>query len=341
MTSSTAHAPHRVLYYTLDGDTSRACEILRARGHADEVELVGAAHEPFCSPTPEQLAGCEAVIGEFMPVIKGAVDDFAAAGVRLVASMSIGVNHMDVAGLAARGVLVSNCPGYCAKDVATHAVALMLDLMRKITFANRDVLAGGWDPKVGYPVHRPDGQTLGLVFFGRIAREVAPVARALGMRVVVWAPTKTREELAGVGCEKVESLDELLRVSDVVSLHCPLVDETRGLIGARELGLMKPTAFLVNTARGECVDEDALLAALDEGVASGGARGICAAGLDTLAHEASGRNERLVRHPRVVVTPHSAYDSLEAADVLRRMSLEAVCELLLEGKRPTNCVSPH
>ena len=336
-----ASAPHRVLYYTLDGDTSRANEILAQLGCAEAIELVDAAHEPFKAPTPEQLNGCEAVVGEFMPVIEDAVDSFANAGVKLVASMSIGLNHMDVAGLAQRGVLVSNCPGYCAKEVAAHTIALMLDLMRKVTLSNRDVLAGGWDPKAGYPVHRPCGQTLGLVFFGRIAREVAPVAQALGMRVLVWAPTKSAEELAAAGCEKAETLEDLLRASDVVSLHCPLIDETRGLIGARELALMKPGAVLVNTARGEVVDEKALVAALNEGITSGGKTGICAAGLDTLAHEASGRNEKLIRHPRCIVTPHSAYDSIEAADALRQMSLEAVCELLVEGRRPTNCVSPE
>lgn len=331
--------PHRVLYYTLDGNTRRANEILSEHGAGGRIELVGLAHEPFRSPTRRELEGCEAVIGEFMPVIGEAVDAFADAGVRLVASMSIGLNHMDVERLASRGVLVSNCPGYCAKDVATHAVALMLDLMRKVTFANRDVLAGGWDPKVGYPVHRPDGQTLGLVFFGRIAREVAPIARALGMRVVVWAPTKSAEELAQAGCEKAETLDELLRQSDVVSLHCPLIEETRDLIGEHELEVMKPSAYLVNTARGECVDEAALLVALDESVASCGRHGIRAAALDTLAHEAWERNERLIHHPRCVTTPHSAYDSLEAADALRQMSLQAVCKLLLEGRRPTWCVS--
>ena len=334
-----SEAPRRVLYYTLDGDVTRANELLEARGARASIELVGQAHEPFRAPSPDELAGTEAVIGEFMPVIKQSVDDFAEAGVRLVASMSIGLNHLDIEGLSKRGILVSNCPGYCAKDVAAHAVALMLDLLRKVTFANRDVLAGGWDPKVGYPVHRPDALTLGLVFFGRIAREVAPVARALGMRVLVWAPTKGAAELEAAGCEKAETLDELLRASDVVSLHCPLIPETEHLIGARELALMKPTAILVNTARGGCVDEEALLAALDENLVSGGTRGICAVGLDTLEHEASARNERLIHHPRAIVTPHSAYDSIEAADALRRMSLDAVCELLLDGTTPANCVN--
>lgn len=329
---------HRVLYFTLDGDTERARELLAERG-ASGIELVGAAHKPFVSPTPAQLAGCEAVIGEFMPVIKQSVEDFANAGVRLVASMSIGLNHLDVEGLARRGVLVSNCPGYCAEDVATHAIALMLDLMRKATLSNRDVLAGGWDPKVGYPVHRPSGRTLGLVFFGHIARAVVAPARALGMRVLVWAPTKSANELRAAGCEKAETLDELLAASDVVSLHCPLIPETEHLIGERELALMKPGAFLVNTARGGCVDERALLAALDEGVESHGERGICGAGLDTLEHEASGRNQALIAHPRCIVTPHLAYDSVEAADELCRMSIESVCELLLEGRTPSHCVN--
>ena len=331
---------HRVLFYSLDGSTERIAQILERHDPEGLIELVGVAHKPMVPPTPEQLVGHEAVIGEFMPVRGQTVDDFAAAEVRLVASMSIGLNHMDVAGLARRGVMVSNCPGYCAQDVAQHALALMLDLMRKVTFSNRDVLAGGWNPKLGYPMHRAGGQTLGLVFFGRIAREVVPLARALGMRVVVWAPTKTADELAQAGCEKAGTLDDLLRQSDVVSLHCPLIDETRGLIGSRELSLMKPTALLVNTARGEVVDEDALVAALDEGISSGGKRGILAAGLDTLAHEATGPNPKLIAHPRCVVTPHSAYDSVESADDMFEMSVSSVCELLLEGRRPTLCVEP-
>lgn len=321
---------HRVLYYTLDGDTARAREILDGWGMAEDIELVGCAHEPYVPATADQLAGCEGFIGEFAPIIKDAVHDLADAGVRIVASMSIGVNHMDVESLTERGIVVANCPGYCAEDVACHTVALMLDLMRKITFGNRHVLAGGWDPKAGYPMFRTQGRTLGLVFFGHIARAVAPIARALGMRVLVWAPTKTADELAAAGCEKAATLDELLCASDVVSLHCPLIPQTRHLIGARELALMKPTAFLINTARGEVVDEEALIDALDTGQ-------IRAAGLDVVAHETR-RNQRLINHPRVVVTPHAAYDSLEAADNLRIMTLEAVCDVLVRNITPRHAV---
>lgn len=328
---------HRVLYYTLDGRTERAEELLAQMGMADALSLVGCAHAPFEAPVAAQLDGCAGFIGEFAPVLGGTVDAMAAAGVRVAASMSIGMNHMDADGLAKRGIAVSNCPGYCAEDVATHAIALMLDLMRKVTFSNRDTVAGGWDPKGGYEPYRTQGRTLGLVFFGHIARAVAPVARALGMRVLVWAPTKSADELTAAGCERATTLDELLAASDVVSLHCPLIPETEGLIGARELALMKPSAYLVNTARGGLIDEDALAEALDAGIASGGTRGIRAAGLDVLASETE-PNARLVQHPRCIVTPHAAYDSAEAADNLRRMSLESVCDVLVRGREPRYAV---
>ena len=331
--------PHRILYYTLDGSTTRAEEILASWGMAEDIELVGCAHGAFVEPTAQQAAGCEAVIGEFTPVNAKCAAMPASCGVKLVASMSIGVNHMDVEALAANGIAVTNCPGYCAEDVATHAIALMLDLMRKVTFANRHVLQGSWEPRGGYEVYRTQGRTLGLVFFGRIARAVAPIARGLGMRVLVWAPTKSAELLASAGCEKAASLEELLAESDVVSLHCPLIDETAGLIGARELALMKPTAYLVNTARGPLVDEGALTDALDANIATGGREGIRAAGLDVLCDETK-RNQRLIAHPRCIVTPHAAYDSAEAADNLRLMCLQAACDLLVRGEQPQHLVHP-
>lgn len=324
---------HRVLVYTLDGCVEAERRWLAARNLGSEFELAGIAHEPYVPPTKEQLAGFEAVLGEMMPVRGESVDAFAEAGVRLVASMSIGLNHVDVAGLAERGVLVANCPGYCADDVALHAVALMLDLMRQTTFLNRDVLEGRWRPRAGYEMRRTQGLTLGLVFFGRIARKVAPLGRALGMRVLVWAPTKSADELAAADCEKAATLDELLAESDVVSLHCPLIPETAGLIGKRELRLMKPSAFLVNTSRGPVVDEDALANALDAGE-------IRAAALDVLANEGDAPNERLIRHPHCLVTPHAAYVSREADAALVDMCMQSVVELLVEGRTPTYLAMP-
>lgn len=318
----------RVLLYTIEYVREKAEAYLAARGVADRFDLVSVTHEPYSLPALEELAGASAVLGEFMPVQGDAVDRFADAGVRLVASMSIGLNHVDVAGLAARGVLTANCPGYCAEEVATHALALMLDLVRQVTASNRRVLSGSWDPKAGYEMRRVSGLTCGLVFFGGIARTLAPLLQALGMRVLVWAPTKSAEELAQAGCEKVDTLDELLSRSDVVSLHCPLLPQTERLIGARELSLMKSTALLVNTARGAVVDEGALADALETGA-------IQAAALDVLTDETH-PNERLLRAPNCIVTPHSAYVSREADEALLHMSLDSVIELLVDGRVPTH-----
>lgn len=328
---------HRVLYYICDGNTAPAQAVLDQMEGGEQIELVGCAHAPLAEPAPEQMQSCEGFIGEFGPVTGATVSAMAEAGIRIAASMSIGLNHMDVAGLTAAGVTVTNCPGYCTHDVAQHAIALMLDLMRKVTFANRHVAAGEWNPLGGYEAHRTQGRTLGLVFFGNIAQAMAPIAQALGMKVVVWAPTKTAEALAAAGCTKAETLDELLAVSDVVSLHCPLIPETEGLIGAHELEVMKPTAFLINTARGPVVNENALLAALDENVATNGERGICAAGLDVLANE-NEPNRALIDHARCIVTPHAAYCTAEANDTLRRMTLEAVVDKLVFDREPAHVV---
>lgn len=324
---------HRVLLYTIEDVSDYARECTERLGAADRLELVSVTHDVFTSPTAAELAGAEAVLGEFMPVRGNEVQVMADAGVRLVASMSIGINHVDVAGLAARGVAVSNCPGYCADDVALHAVTLMLDLMRQVTLSNRDVLAGNWNPRFGREMRRPQGQTCGLVFFGNIARKVVPLVKALGMDVLVWAPTKSAEELAAAGCRKAQTLDELLAASDVVSLHCPLIPQTERLIGARELALMKPSALLVNTARGAVVDEDALADALESGAIAG-------AGLDVLAVEKDVAGQRLPHCPNCIVTPHLAYVTREANEALVSMSMKSVCELLIEGREPEYVVRP-
>lgn len=321
---------HRVLLYTLDDKSDVARAYLAERGLADQFDLVLETHESVGFPEAGLLDGVEALVGDMVPVDAGQAHLLASKGVRLYAAMSVGVNHLDLAALDREGVLASFCPGYCAEDVALHAFALMLDLMRQVTVSNRDVRAGLWDPYLHQEMHRPQGQVLGLVFLGSIARHLVPLARALGMDVVAWAPTKTAAEVAEEGATKVDTLDELLMRSDVVSLHCPLVPETEGLIGRRELALMKPTAFLVNTARGPVVDEEALVDALETGTIQGAA-------LDVLADEREGhRNRRLIDNPRCVVTPHSGFATAESCEALMRMSMESVVEVLVEGREPTH-----
>lgn len=329
---------HKVLYYMVDGSTEAGQAVLDTIEGGDQIDLVGCAHKPNVCPTAEQLVGCEGFVGEFGPIDDACADDMAAVGIRIVSNMSIGVNHVAVDRLASHGITVTNCPGYCSEDVAQHTIALMLDLMRQVTFLNCDVRTGVWNPLGGYTMHRTQGRTLGLVFFGSIARAVMPIAQALGMKVLVWAPTKSAEELAAAGCIKAQTLDELLGASDIVSLHCPLIPETETLIGKRELARMKPTAFLINTARGPIVDENALVAALDEGIASSGTRGICGAALDVLADETA-PNQPLIAHPRCIVTPHCAYSTQEAYNTVRHMSLQAVVDKLIFNRKPQHTVA--
>ena len=156
---------HKVLYYMVDGSTEAGQAALDAIEGGNQIELVGCAHEPNVCPTAEQLAGCEGFVGEFGPVDDACADAMAAAGMRIVSNMSIGLNHVAVDRLASHGITVTNCPGYCSDDVAQHTVALMLDLMRQVTLLNRDVRDGAWNPLGGYTMHRTQGRTLGLVFF--------------------------------------------------------------------------------------------------------------------------------------------------------------------------------
>lgn len=155
---------HKVLYYMVDGSTEAGQAALNTIEGGDQIELVGCAHEPNVCPTAEQLIGCEGFVGEFGPVDDTCADAMAAAGMRIVSNMSIGLNHVAVDRLASHGITVTNCPGYCSDDVAQHTVALMLDLMRQVTLLNRDVRNGVWNPLGGYTMHRTQGRTLGLIF---------------------------------------------------------------------------------------------------------------------------------------------------------------------------------
>ncbi len=253
---------------------------------------------------------------------------------QVVALQSIGTNTVDVVAAAELGIEVSNAPGYCTQEVAAHAVGMILDLARRITFYDRAVQDGEWEPlPVGAPLPtRLAGQTVGLVFFGGIPQQMVAPLTALGLQVLVYAPTRSADDLAGWPVEKVDTLEELLRRSDFVSLHCPLVEATRGLIGAGELGLMKPSASLINTARGGVVDEDALAEALIAGR-------IAAAAVDVIADEATA-STRLRGLANVIITPHVAYLSQESFRQARQMALRSVVDVLVDANPSRYRVRP-
>jgi len=209
----------------------------------------------------------------------------------------------------------------------------MIDLVRKITYFDKKVREGKWDPLIGYKTYRMTGMTFGMVFFGEIPKKMVPVLKALGLKILVYAPTKTTEFLAEYGCEKAETLDELFAASDFVSLHCPLIpDVTWHLIGEEELKKMKPTAFLINTARGSVVDEPALVKALKEGWIKG-------AGIDVIEDETNEVSELFQFNDNVVITPHAAFISEDSFYDGRKRALWQLVMRFSKKERPSSLVN--
>lgn len=252
-------------------------------------------------------------------------------GAGIVANFGVGYNHIDIAAATANGIVVTNTPGVLTDDTADLAIMLMLMAGRRAGEGERHVRSGAW---TGWrPTHmmgtRLTGVTLGIVGMGRIGRAVAQRARAgFGMRVVFWQPNPINSD--GFDALPCTSLDELLAVSDVVSIHCPATPQTRHLIDARALALMRPGAILVNTARGDVVDETALAAALRAGRLAG-------AGLDVYAHEPR-INPELLDLENVVLLPHLGSATLQSRVA---MGMRAVDNLVafFAGREPPDLVT--
>jgi len=245
----------------------------------------------------------------------------------------IGVDAVDVVAATDLGIVVANVPDFCTDEVAEHTFALIFAVARKITPIDRRVRQGQWRgliPTQILPIYRLRGRTLGVVGMGKIGRMVAQKARALGMNVIGFDPYLPPGVAAAIGVPLV-SLDELLRQADVVSLHVPLTSETRHLINARTLALMKSHSMLINVARGPIVDEAALQMALGSGHLAG-------AGLDVLEQEPPAASNELFRFENVVFTCHYASCSVEAYADLRRQISEQVAEIL-RGEFPRNLVN--
>jgi D-3-phosphoglycerate dehydrogenase len=249
---------------------------------------------------------------------------------RIIARYGIGVDNVDLEAASAKGIVVTNVPDYCVDEVSDHALALLLACARKVSYLSHRVRAGRWDAGDAGPVRRLRGQVLGLIGFGKIPRRLAEKARPLGLEILACDPYLQAEDMGGYGAAKV-SLDMLLARADFVSVHAPLVPETRGLIGLAQLRAMKPTAYLINTARGPLVDESALVRALQEGWIAGAA-------LDVLEREPPAENHPLRMLDTVILTPHVAFFSVESVAELQRKATEEVVSALT-GRPPRYAVN--
>ena len=248
---------------------------------------------------------------------------------KIIARYGIGVDTIDLEAATKAGIIVTNNPTYCIEEVAEHAMALLVSCARKIPLYDRLVRAGRWEVPPGKPMFRMVGRTLGLVGFGNIAREVAVRAAAFGMKVLFSDPFVNEGQFPAPG-KKME-LNGMLREADFVSLHPPLIPQTRGMMNDETFGLMKPTAFVINCSRGPIINTDALVRALDAGKIAGAA-------LDTTDPEPLPNPHPLRGRENVIITPHAAWYSEQAMVGLQAGAPNEV-KRVLTGQWPVNVVN--
>jgi D-3-phosphoglycerate dehydrogenase / 2-oxoglutarate reductase len=300
-------------------------EILRKAGA--EIQVVKTGEE---AELVEIASTVDGILTCWKPVSGSVIR--AASRCLSIGRFGIGLDNIDIASATVAGIIVTNVPAYCVDEVSDHALALILTCARKTAFYDRNIKAGSYDLEAGPPLCRIRGKALGIAGFGKIGRAVAGKAQAFGMTVITYDPNVDAASVAQSGAESV-SFSELLERSDFISVHVPLLPETKHLFNHQAFQKMKRTAIIVNTSRGDLIDPSGLLAALDEGLITG-------AGLDVLSQEPPAPEDRLVTHPRTVITPHAAFNSQESVRELRETTARQMADVL-SGRRPQNIVNPE
>jgi D-3-phosphoglycerate dehydrogenase len=275
-----------------------------------------------------EAQGAFGILLQYAPITERVVS--ALPGLGIVSRIGAGFDTIDTGACARHGVWVANSPDYGVGEVATHALALALALVRNVVAYHRDIEAGTWHYLSSGPLRRASDMTLGIVGLGRIGKRMAHVSRNVFRRVIAADPYLIDGDFPAY-VERAP-LADLFSRADVVSLHTPLNAETRGMIGASLIAAMQPGSFLVNTSRGAVVDVGAALAAVDRGTLAGLA-------LDVLPEEPVARDSRLLHHPRVILTPHAAFFSVAAEQELRRKAAQNLATWLATG-RPDYVVTP-
>ncbi len=283
---------------------------------------------------PLKSVELQALIGEVDGWIAG-LDEIDASviatarNLRVIARYGVGIDRVDLTAASRAGIVVANTPGANASAVAELTIGLMLALARNLTSADRATRQGEWPRLNGLSLH---GKTIGLVGFGAIGQAVARRLSGFSCRILAHDPLLTPELAQRAGIESAP-IDHLIATADIVSLHLPVLPETVRMVGRDFLERMKPGAFLVNTARGELIDEQALLAALETGHLRGAA-------LDCFSSEPPGADHPLFQLPQVIITPHTGAHTDQATNQMGWMAIQA-CLDVLQGRRPEYVVNPE
>lgn len=286
--------------------------------------------KPICKAEHEVIQRCgraDVLLVQWAPITQRVLE--ALPNVRGVVRYGIGVDNIDVKGAKELGRMVSNVPNYCQEEVSDHAVSMILSLARRMPQDDNQIKHGGWGIAPFLPIPAFADLTFGLVGFGSIARKVSEKAKPFRFRQVAFDPMAPAESFSKLGVERVD-LDTLLRTADIISLHCPLLPETRHMINADSIARMKPGTILVNTARGPLVNEADLVAALKAGK-------IVGAGLDVFEKEPLAADSPLRSLSNVILTSHAASVSTRAVELLQIQAAEAARDILL-GKRPAGAL---
>lgn len=274
------------------------------------------------------MADCDVLVPTVTDSIDGALIAAAPPRLKLIANYGAGVNHIDLAAAKAKGIMVTNTPGVFTDDTADLTMALILNVPRRLGEGHRAMRAGAWDGwrPTGMLGHRIGGKTLGIIGFGRIGEAVAVRAKAFGLNIIYnkrsRLPAIVEEEL-GVTFEP--DLDRLVAKSDIITLHCPLTAETDKIINAARIAMMKPDAYIVNSSRGELIDENALIEALQAGRIAG-------AGLDVYTHEPA-VDPRFFAIPNVVLLPHLGSATFEGREASGERVIANI-RMWADGHRP-------
>ncbi|MBI5966546.1 MAG: hydroxyacid dehydrogenase, partial [Deltaproteobacteria bacterium] len=274
----------------------------------------------------EEVRNAEALIVGLPPISRQTMEN--APNLMIIACQGVGFSHVDLEAANQMGILVTNTPGVNSDTMAEYTLGLILAIVRRIPHGWVEMVKGGWD-RSKYVGTELRGKTLSILGFGQIGRRVSKMGAALGMKVLAWSRTISEKDFMDAGAQPV-SKDQAISQADILSLHLTLNKETQNIIGSPELAMMKPTAFLINTARGGLVDQEALLKALDNGVLAGAA-------IDVFEQEPP-TDRRLIEHPRVLATPHLGALTEEAR---YRMCIAAAEQVVhaLRGEKPPYTVN--
>jgi D-3-phosphoglycerate dehydrogenase len=289
-----------------------------------EIELAAATDE---ETLVQAVSGADALLVCYAAVGARVIEAAARNGCKVISRYGIGVDNIDVDAATRAGIRVTNVPDYCLEEVADHTLALILLCGRQLLAGIDSVRSGGWEMPHGN-VHRIAGRRLALLGVGRVGRRVLERALPFGLEVVGYDPF-LRDEVPGI--RRAESAEEAVADADFVSLHAPLTEETRHLVGEPLIATMHRAPYVVNTSRGGLIDADAALRALDAGTLSGLA-------LDVTEEEPLPADSPLRSHPRVIVTPHMAFYSVEAERVLQRRAVDEVVRAL-QGEPAVSAVN--